>query len=168
MFQLQCNIYHLDYEAAFSFFIEKIIPHTNTVLQPFLKSISMCTKDITDVVTTTVPPSDIQNAIVYFVNEYHNKLSRSIEKAALKKGFTIEVTSLSVSLEQNTAEFLFCMEFQVISYPIKIMTPILSDKLFSRLFHIKYFTEALFLLAENIFQTQCNFAEIKNLHIEVI
>ena len=139
MFRLQCSIYHLNYEAAFSFLLQKMMSHTNTVLQPFLKSISMCIKEITDTVTTTVSQYDIQNAIVYFVNEYHNKLSHSIEKAASKKGFTIEVASLSASLDQNTEEILFYMEFQVISYPIKIMTPILSDKLFSRLFNIKYF-----------------------------
>ncbi len=168
MFQLQCNIYQLNYETAFSFLIQKITPHTDMILQPFLKSISLCTKEITQAVITTTSQKDIQNAIVYFVNEYHNKLSRSIEKTFLKKGFTIEVNSLNVTLEQETQEFLFYMEFQIISYPIKILTPILSDKFFSHLFHIKHFTEALLLLAENIFQTQCNFAKIKNLHIEVI
>ena len=55
------------------------------ILQPFLKSISLCTKEITQAVITTTSQKDIQNAIVYFVNEYHNKLSRSIEKTFLKR-----------------------------------------------------------------------------------
>ncbi len=168
MFQLKCNIYDLDYTEAFSFLLQKITPHTDVMLQPFLKSISLCAEEITQAITETASQNDIQNAIVYFVNEYHDKLSHTIEKAFLKKGFTIEITTLTVSLEQNTGEFLFYMEFHIISYPIKILTPILSDKLFSRLFHIKHFTDTLLPLAENIFQTQYHFVKIKNLNIEVI
>jgi len=109
VFQLKCNIYDLDYTEAFSFLLQKITPHTDVMLQPFLKSISLCAEEITQAITETASQNDIQNAIVYFVNEYHDKLSHTIEKAFLKKGFTIEITTLTVSLEQNTGEFLFYM-----------------------------------------------------------
>ena len=163
MFQLQCHISELKYEPAFCFLLQKITPHADPLLRPFLESISTCTEDITKAITTTIPEKEIQQAIVYAFNQYHEKLSHSIEKFFLKKGFIIEIYSLTVSLEEN--DFFVDMEFNIISSSIKMIAPLLSDKLLSRLFTIKPLTDAILVLVENAFHAYFNFAVFYDLNI---
>ena len=165
MLQLKGSIYNIEYEPFVSFLLQKLSPSAAPLLKPFLESVQQCTKEITEAITTTVKEEEIQNMIVYFANYYNDKLSNAIEKAFYKKGFKIEVNSLCFSKEENTSVFLVNMEFKVVSCSIKILTPFLSDKLFSRLLNIKPLTDALCSLIETAFKTQCHFAEIKELYI---
>lgn len=167
MFQLQCYISELKYEPALRFLLQKIIPHADPLLRPFLESIVVCTKDITDTMITTIPEKEIQHAILYAINQYHQKLCHSIEKFFLKKGFTIQIDSLTVSLEENSSYFLVNMEFHILSSSIKFITPLLSDKFLSHLWNIKPLTDALFTLIENILLSSFDFAVFHNLSITI-
>ncbi len=166
--QLQCNICHVNYEKAVLYLLKKLTPSAPFELRSFLESIAKCSEDITHAIINTVAEKDIQYAIIYIINTYHYQLSHAIEKAFFKKGFTIKINSITVSLEQYTPEYCIQINFQVISSSIKILNPFLSDNLFGRLLHIKPLTDALSALAETTFQTQFDFAEMKNLSITSI
>lgn len=167
MFQLQCYISELKYEPALDFLLKKGIPYADPLLRPFLESISQYTKEITETILTTIPEKEIQFAIVYAVNQYQQKLCHSIEKFFLKKGFTIKIDSLTISLEENTSNFFVTMEFQILSSSIKFITPLLSDKLFSRLLNSKHLTDALFSLIENALLFYFDFAVFHELSITI-
>lgn len=166
--QLQCNIHHINYEKAVLYLLKKVMPSVSPELRPFLESIVQCSGDITHAITNTIAEKDIQCAIIYIINKYHYQLSDAIEKAFLKKGFTIKINSIIISLEQYTSEYYIQINFQVISSSIKILNPFLSDNLFGRLLRIKPLIDALSSLAETTFQTQFDFAEMKNLSITSI
>ena len=165
MLHLQGSICDVKYKLFLDFLLQKLTPSAAPLLRPFLENILGCTEEITQAITSTVPEKDIQNMIVYFANQYQHKLSNAIEKAFQKKGFTIEVSFLAISFDETNALFLVQMDFCVISSSSKILTPFLSDKLFSRFLNIKPLTEAITILIQSAFQAQCNFAQIKQIHI---
>ncbi len=167
MFELQCYISELKYEPALHFLLKKMAPHTDPLLRPFLENISQYTKEMTETILSTIPEKEIQLAIIYAVNQYQQKLCHSIEKFFFKKGFTVKVESLTVCLEENTSDFFVTVEFQLLSSSIKFITPLLSDKLFSRLLNSKHLTDALFPFIENALLSYFDFALFHDLSIIV-
>ena len=157
MFELQCYISELKYEPALHFLLKKMAPHTDPLLRPFLENISQYTKEMTETILYTI----------YAVNQYQQKLCHSIEKFFFKKGFTVKVESLTVCLEENTSDFFVTVEFQLLSSSIKFITPLLSDKLFSRLLNSKHLTDALFPFIENALLSYFDFALFHDLSIIV-
>ena len=152
MFELQCYISELKYEPALHFLLKKMAPHTDPLLRPFLESISQYTKEMTETILSTIPEKEIQLAIIYAVNQYQQKLCHSIEKFFFKKGFTFE----------------FLLNFSsFFSSSIKFITPLLSDKLFSRLLNSKHLTDALFPFIENALLSYFDFALFHDLSIIV-
>ena len=166
--QLQCNIFHINYEKAILYLLQKLTHSASSELRPILESVIKCSEDITHAIIDTVSEKDIQYAIIYIINKYHCQLSHAIEKNFLKKGFTVKVNSIMVSLEQYAPEYCVQINFQIISSSVKILNPFLSDNLFGRLLHIKPLIDALSSWAEITFRTQFNFAEMKNLSITSI
>lgn len=167
MLHLQGSICHVQYKPFLDFLLQRLTPSAPALLKPFLESIQCCTEEMTQAITAAVPEKDIQNMIVYFANQYHIKLSKAIEKVFQKKGFAIEVSCLNITLDEENALFLVEMDFSILSGPKKIWMPFLSDKLFSRFLNIKPLTEAITLLIQSAFQSQCDFAQIKQIYIGV-
>lgn len=168
MFQIQCNIVHINYESAIDFALQKITPNADPALRPLLESVSHCKNDIINAFTSSVSEKEIQNALIYMINANRDKIKKAIEEVFLKKEFTIHIASIDVSAVENTLEYFVHITFKIVSCNNKFLTPFLSDKLWAKVFRITPVTNQLLFFVENILKKQIDFIEIKNLSIAVI